>query len=263
MCDGRALQAGTSHNLGQNFTRAYEIEFQTKEQGTRENPWQTSWGLSTRIIGAIIMAHGDEAGLVLPPRVAPYPGGDRADRPQGGGARRGAGGGRRDRGGAAADRARQGRRARGADARLQVQRMGAARRAGAHGDRPARPAAGQVVLAGATRAPRRPCPSPSCATRIPALLDEVQRSLYDRALALRQELPCAWTTTPPSPARSPSATCSWRPTTAARRACEATIKEETKATVRCIPFAAPPEDGPCVRCDAPGIGKRVIFAKAY
>src|ERR1035437_8744966 len=71
MSDGRALQAGTSHNLGQNFTRAYEIEYQTKDQGVREHPYQTSWGLSTRIIGAIIMTHGDEAGLVLPPRVAP------------------------------------------------------------------------------------------------------------------------------------------------------------------------------------------------
>src|SRR6185437_5850180 len=71
MSDGRALQSGTSHNLGQNFTRAYGIEFQTREQGVRQNPYQTSWGLSTRIIGAIIMTHGDESGLILPPRVAP------------------------------------------------------------------------------------------------------------------------------------------------------------------------------------------------
>src|SRR5919206_2874258 len=71
MGDGRALQSGTSHNLGQNFTRAYDILFQDKDL-TRKHPWQTSWGLSTRIIGGIIMAHGDEGGLILPPRVAPY-----------------------------------------------------------------------------------------------------------------------------------------------------------------------------------------------
>ncbi|MCA1598536.1 MAG: proline--tRNA ligase, partial [Chloroflexi bacterium] len=71
MGDGKALQSGTSHNLGQNFTRAYDILFQDKDL-TRKNPWQTSWGLSTRIIGGIIMAHGDESGLILPPRVAPY-----------------------------------------------------------------------------------------------------------------------------------------------------------------------------------------------
>lgn len=70
MSDGKALQAGTSHNLGQNFTTAYDIWFQDKDL-TRKHPYQTSWGLSTRIIGGIIMTHGDEGGLVLPPRVAP------------------------------------------------------------------------------------------------------------------------------------------------------------------------------------------------
>jgi prolyl-tRNA synthetase len=70
MSDGKALQIGTSHHLGQNFTRAAEITFADREN-TRQFPYGTSWGLSTRVIGGIIMAHGDEAGLVLPPRVAP------------------------------------------------------------------------------------------------------------------------------------------------------------------------------------------------
>ncbi len=70
MSDGWALQAGTSHNLGQNFTRAYGITYSDRDN-TLQNPFQTSWGLSTRIIGGLIMAHGDEAGLVLPPKVAP------------------------------------------------------------------------------------------------------------------------------------------------------------------------------------------------
>jgi prolyl-tRNA synthetase len=70
MSDGWALQAGTSHHLAQNFTTAYGIRY-TDRQNTEQYPFQTSWGLSTRIIGGLIMAHGDEAGLIIPPRVAP------------------------------------------------------------------------------------------------------------------------------------------------------------------------------------------------
>ena len=70
MSDGKALQAGTSHFLGQNFARAFSIRFQNKA-GDLEECWTTSWGVSTRLIGAIIMTHSDDDGLVLPPRVAP------------------------------------------------------------------------------------------------------------------------------------------------------------------------------------------------
>ncbi len=70
MHDGRALQAGTSHYFGQNFTKPFEIKFQNRE-GKEEYAYQTSWGISTRLIGAVIMAHGDNRGLKLPPRVAP------------------------------------------------------------------------------------------------------------------------------------------------------------------------------------------------
>jgi prolyl-tRNA synthetase len=71
MGDGRALQAGTSHNLGQNFANAYDIDFLDKNQ-QRAKPWSTSWGTSTRMIGGLIMTHGDDSGLILPPKVAPY-----------------------------------------------------------------------------------------------------------------------------------------------------------------------------------------------
>jgi len=71
MGDGRALQAGTSHNLGQHFATAYGIEFLDRDQ-QRVKPWSTSWGTSTRLIGGLIMTHGDDAGLVLPPSVAPH-----------------------------------------------------------------------------------------------------------------------------------------------------------------------------------------------
>ncbi|RKD26415.1 prolyl-tRNA synthetase [Caminicella sporogenes DSM 14501] len=70
MHDGKALQAGTSHNLGQHFTKAFEITFLDRN-GDLQNPYHTSWGVSTRLIGGLIMVHGDNRGLVLPPRVAP------------------------------------------------------------------------------------------------------------------------------------------------------------------------------------------------
>ena len=69
MGDGKALQAGTSHHLGQNFAKAFDVTFQT-QQGTREFVYATSWGLSTRMIGALIMAHGDDNGIVIPPKLA-------------------------------------------------------------------------------------------------------------------------------------------------------------------------------------------------
>ncbi|HET8646043.1 MAG TPA: proline--tRNA ligase, partial [Vicinamibacteria bacterium] len=71
MSDGKALQGATSHNLGQNFARAYGIEFLDRGQ-QRALPWSTSWGASTRMIGGLIMTHGDDSGLVLPPRIAPH-----------------------------------------------------------------------------------------------------------------------------------------------------------------------------------------------
>ena len=71
MGDGRALQAGTSHNLGQNFAKAFDITFQARDKSV-QHVWGTSWGVSTRLIGGVIMMHGDDSGLVLPPRIAPY-----------------------------------------------------------------------------------------------------------------------------------------------------------------------------------------------
>jgi prolyl-tRNA synthetase len=70
MQDGKALQAGTSHDLGQNFGKAFNVTFQTPG-GTREHVWQTSWGMTTRLVGAMVMTHGDDDGLVIPPKLAP------------------------------------------------------------------------------------------------------------------------------------------------------------------------------------------------
>ena len=71
MQDNRALQAGTSHNLGQNFARAFEVTFQTAAGGL-DHVWNTSWGVSTRLVGALIMTHGDDAGWSRRPRLAQY-----------------------------------------------------------------------------------------------------------------------------------------------------------------------------------------------
>src|SRR5689334_4372695 len=71
MGDGRALQAGTSHNLGQNFAKAFDITFQARDK-TVQHVWGTSWGVTTRLVGGLIMTHGDDSGLVLPPNIAPY-----------------------------------------------------------------------------------------------------------------------------------------------------------------------------------------------
>ncbi len=70
MQDGKALQAGTSHDLGQNFGKAFDVKYQT-EEGVLDYVWQTSWGVSTRLVGGVIMAHSDDGGLVLPPQLAP------------------------------------------------------------------------------------------------------------------------------------------------------------------------------------------------
>jgi prolyl-tRNA synthetase len=70
MRDGKALQAGTSHNLGQHFAKVFDITYQD-EQGKRQHVWQTSWGVSTRLVGAVVMTHGDDQGLKLPPHIAP------------------------------------------------------------------------------------------------------------------------------------------------------------------------------------------------
>ena len=71
MGDGRALQAGTSHHLGQNFAKVFDITFQARDKSV-QHVWQTSWGMTTRLIGGVIMVHGDDSGLILPPRVAPH-----------------------------------------------------------------------------------------------------------------------------------------------------------------------------------------------
>jgi prolyl-tRNA synthetase len=263
MGDGRALQAGTSHNLGQNFTRAYEILFQDKDL-TRKNPWQTSWGLSTRIIGGIIMAHGDDAGLILPPRVAPYqvvivPIFRKED----------------ERGTVAAAieeilaalpagvRVRVDWREetpgykfndwelKGVPVRMEVG--------------PKDVQKGQAVLARRDTRAKEFVPVAELGRRVPALLEEVQRALYERALRFRLERTrrvddyAALVAAFEGEDGNVFVEAHW----CGDPACEARVKEETKATIRNIPFDMPAEEGPCIVDGKPGLGQRVIFAKAY
>jgi prolyl-tRNA synthetase len=263
MGDGRALQSGTSHNLGQNFTRAYDILFQDKDL-TRKHPCQTSWGLSTRIIGGVIMAHGDDGGLILPPRVAPYqvvivPIFRKDD----------------ERAAVAA-----------AIEKITAQLQRAVRihvdwREETPGYKfndwelrgvPVRMEVGpkdvqkdQVVLARRDTRAKEPVPTAALGERLPALLDEVQRALYERALAFRRERTLRLDDYAELVAAFQGeeggvfVEAHW----CGDAACEARVKEETKATIRNIPFDAPEEQGRCIVDGKPGIGKRVVFAKAY
>ena len=130
MQNGLALQAGTSHDLGQNFGKAFDVQFQNKE-GQLDYVWQTSWGVSTRLIGGLIMSHSDDKGLVLPPQRGAGEVRAGADLPQG----RGEGGGARS-GASHRERCgREGGRSRRAVARREVLPLGAARRAGGDGTR--------------------------------------------------------------------------------------------------------------------------------
>ena len=275
MGDGRALQSGTSHNLGQNFTRAYDILFQDKDL-TRKNPWQTSWGLSTRIIGGIIMAHGDDSGLILPPRVAPYQvvvvpifrkDEERA---------------------LVAEAIEKILLSLPAEVRVHVdwreetpgykfndwELKGVPVRMEVG---PKDVQKGQAVLARRDTREKEFVAGAALGERVPDLLDEVQRAMFERALAFRRErtrrlddydaLLAAFQGgtggEADDAARGEEGNVFVEAHWCGDPACEARVKEQTKATIRNIPFDAPEEQGNCIVDGKPGIGKRVIFAKAY
>jgi prolyl-tRNA synthetase len=263
MSDGRALQSGTSHNLGQNFTKAYDILYQDRDLA-RKNPWQTSWGLSTRIIGAIIMAHGDDSGLILPPRVAPY---QVVVVPIF----------RKDEERAAVAEAidaivtalpRHVRvrvdwreetpgykyndwELKGVPLRMEVG--------------PKDVQKGQAVLVRRDTRAKEFVPASELSARIPAALDEIQRDMFERALRFRLDHTrrlddyAALVEAFSGEDGNVFVEAHW----CGDAACEARVKNETRATIRNIPFDAPAEEGRCIVDGKPGIGQRVVFAKAY
>jgi prolyl-tRNA synthetase len=263
MGDGKALQSGTSHYLGQNFAQAFEVRY-LDQTGQLQHCWTTSWGLSTRMIGAIIMVHGDDQGLVLPPKLAPYQAvivpifkTDEEKAVVLGAARQ-----------LKSDLAKADIRVtlderegqspgwkfndwemRGVPVRVELGPKDVAKQAAvlARRDRPGREG---KISAALNELP----------ATIQGLLAEIHQSMHDKALAFRkanthdandiEELKRA--------VETGFALAFW----CGSADCEAKIKEETRATMRCIPLEQPGGTGKCVYCAAPA-NERAIFGRAY
>jgi prolyl-tRNA synthetase len=262
MQDGKALQAGTSHFLGQNFAKAFDCKFQSKDNQL-EYVWATSWGMSTRLIGALIMAHSDDQGLVLPPRLAPtqivivpiYRKDDERDTVL-----------------EASNKLADDLRANGVRVKLddregirpgwkfnEYEVQGVPLRV-AIGPRDI--ANGTVEVAYRHSGNKETRSIDSLATDAPALLETIQQSLFDNALAFR----AANTTSVDSydefkrviDEKGGFVLAHWDGSAET----ETRIKEETKATIRCIPLDAPAESGSDLISGKPS-ERRVVFAKAY
>ena len=261
MGDGRALQAGTSHNLGQNFAKAFEIQFQGRDKAV-QHVWTTSWGVSTRLIGAVIMTHGDDSGLVLPPRIAPHqvvivpiPRGNWKETvlPR-------------------AEAIRDELVARGVRVKLDASEENSPGWKFAEWELrgvPLRLEIGpkdiekaQVFSARRDTREKAAIPLADLATRVPAILDEIQANLYARALEFRASHTSEaanWDEFKSAMEGRPGfVIAAW----CGRAECEAAIKAETQATVRNIPLGTPAFQGHCVKCNGASSAKP-WFAKAY
>ncbi|MBU3067121.1 proline--tRNA ligase [Nocardia sp. NEAU-G5] len=261
MRDGRALQAGTSHYMGTNFATAFDIRY-TSDAGRDELCHTTSWGMSTRMIGGIVMTHGDDKGLVFPPRLAPHQvvivpivrGDDTTVL-------------------TATDELAQRLRAAGVrthvDARTQVtpgfkynewEMRGVPIRLEL-GPRDLQ--AGTVMLVRRLgRDGKEAVPIDTLPQAMPAILDEFQAFLLARATEFRDE----HTRTVESwDEFAEAVSTGWAVALhCGIPACEEDIKSVTAATPRCIPLEGPAATGACVRCGAASAyGKRVIFGRAY
>jgi prolyl-tRNA synthetase len=263
MGDGKALQAGTSHNLGQNFAKAFEIRYLDKG-GVLQHCWTTSWGLSTRFVGAIIMVHGDDQGLILPPRLAPFQAvivpifktdEERATVLE------------------SAQRLR--KELADAGVRVKVDEREGMSPGFKFNDwemrgvplrvelGPKDVAKGSVVLARRDRPGKEGksfVPQQGIAVAVAVALEEIQRALHDRALEFRKSKTVETADYGEfQKAVETGFALSWW---CGSGDCEAKIKEETKATMRCIPLDQPGGSGKCILCGQPARDK-AIFAKAY
>ncbi len=267
MQDGKALQAGTSHDLGQNFGKAFDVKFQSKE-GKEDFVWQTSWGVSTRLVGGLIMTHSDDNGLVLPPKLAPIHVAivpifkSDADKTK------------------VFEACEKVRRA-AVDAGLEVvldarddMRPGAKHFEWEQKGVPVRVELGpRDVDANACVIKRRDKDAKDKTTAsldgigavLAGLMPEIQKALYDRAKAFRDAHMVKANSYDEFKAALDGdgkvgnfVLAHWDGT----RETEAKIKEETKATIRCVPFEHDGEEGKCVLTGQPS-KQRVIFARAY
>ena len=262
MRDGRALQSGTSHYLGTHFARVFDITYQD-EKGQRQLVHQTSWGMSTRLIGAVIMSHGDDTGLRLPPRIAPYQvvvvpiyrkAEERAtvyefvDRVKVALAEAGI---RHtvdtDDTQSPGFKYNEWER-RGVPVRFEVG--------------PRDVAAGQVFAARRDRREKTPIPLTALAERTRALLDDVQAGLLEQARAFRSEHTWDADSLDELSRLLEEHLGFVRARWCGGADCEATVKERTSATIRCLPLGEPDDPGACIVCGRPA-ARRVLFAKSY
>ena len=265
MGDGKALQAGTSHNLGQNFAKGFDIQFQDVD-GERKYAWTTSWGASTRLIGGVIMVHGDESGLQMPPRVAPIQVAIVPiwrKEPE-----------REVVAEAVAGLEAQLRRAgvrihtdwreetpgfkfndwelRGVPLRLEVGPKDVQNHQAVLVRRDSRPRAKEML------------PQDQVAERAQQLLVEIQQGLYQRALDFRKSRTyraddfAALERLMADREHLGFVEAWW----CGDGACEAEVKTKTQATIRNLPLAQPGGEGVCVNCGRPAT-RWAVFAKAY
>ncbi|MGJ1268145.1 proline--tRNA ligase [Sphingobacterium spiritivorum] len=262
MQDGKALQAGTSHFLGQNFAKAFDVKFTSKE-GKQEHVWASSWGVSTRLMGALIMAHSDDQGLVLPPMLAPiqvvivpiY----RTDE----------------------EKANIDVFVDGLSAELKAKNISVK-----YDDRdtqrpgfkfaewelkgvPLRVAVGaRDMQNGTVELARRDTQTKETVSQeglsglIEGLLDTIQENIFQKALTFRDshitEVNSYEEFKDVLENKGGFISCHWDGTVET----EKRVKEETKATIRCVPLDAKEEEGVCIFTGKPS-NKRVLFAKAY
>ena len=262
MQDGRALQAGTAHFLGQNFAKAFDVKFANKEGGL-DYVWATSWGVSTRLMGALIMTHSDDKGLVLPPNLAPlqvvivpiYKGD-----------------GQKNEVFNHAKKLYEDLNAAGIRVKLDdrdthtpgykfndYELKGVPIRLGIG---PKDIEKGTVELARRDNLTKSFIPQDDLASHVKNLLSEIQSNLFDRALAFRDShiTVCDSYTDFKKVLDSKGGFISahWDGT----EETEMKIKQETKATIRCIPIDTEKEEGKCIYSGNPS-SQRVLFAKAY
>jgi len=262
MQDGKALQSGTSHFLGQNFARAFDVKFSDKNNQL-DYVWATSWGVSTRLIGALVMAHSDDDGLVLPPRIAPiqvvivpiYKGNEKKDLLEA-------------KGEALAKELRQ------AGIRVKFDKSDNARPGWKFAEYemkgvPVRIAMGPrdlenktVELARRDNKEKKTISTDGLCATISSLLEEIHQALYNKALTYRDQhitRADSWEEFEKLlDEKGGFISAHWDGTAQTEEA----IKEKTKATIRCIPLDNPKEEGKCILTGKPS-KERVLFARAY
>ncbi len=265
MQDNKALQAGTSHNLGQNFSRAFEVTFQTAS-GDLDHVWNTSWGVSTRLVGALIMTHSDDLGLVCPPKLAQYQvvvvpiyktDEERAAVQQ------------------AADRLR--KDLAGAGIRVHVDAREGMKPGAKYYEWEARGvplrlevgprdvASGSVVLARRTGGKKESLPMDGLAGKLITAMDKFQSDLLAAAKARREAASLRGATREQLIARMENQGGFVYAGFCGSGTCEAEIKEQTKATIRVLPdeeFRSPAAPATCVWCGRPSVTE-AVWAKAY